>query len=130
MCDHEKIARRLGFPSPVNPNRTKQRLPNGRWPDLWCEDGVVGEVKNQVTARWGPDQIEDYIEQCDARWPAHRWRGILVQGQPDMAPNALSRLADSRCRDRIEVWAVTEATRGVGHEVARLFPDRPRGPRR
>jgi len=123
VVDDKDIARKLGFRSPVNPAGRKQRLRNGRYPDLWSSQWVVGEVKNQVTARWGPEQLEDYIEQCDAQWPAHHWRGVLVQGQPEMAPNALPRLRASRYVDRIEVWSVIE-TYGR-YEVARLFPSRP-----
>ena len=52
VLDDEDIARDLGL-SPVNPDGRKQRLENGRYPDLWSRQGVVGEVKNQVTARWG-----------------------------------------------------------------------------
>lgn len=120
VLDDEDIARELGFRSTVNPNGRKQRLRNGRYPDLWSRRGVVGEVKNQVTARWGPEQIEDYIEQCDAQWPDHEWRGILVQGHPEMAPNAIARLRKSRYTKRIEVWSVIETD--LGHEVSRLFP--------
>ncbi|MGI8730454.1 MAG: hypothetical protein ACR2LK_10775 [Solirubrobacteraceae bacterium] len=120
VVDDDDIERELGFRSPVNPGGRKQRLQNGRYPDLWSRQGIVGEVKNQVTARWGPEQIEDYIEQCDAQWPDHRWRGILVQGQPAVAPNALPRLRASRYTKRIEVWSVVET--GLGHEVSRLFP--------
>jgi hypothetical protein len=118
VLDKDRVARKLGFPSGVI---SQQHLSNGRRPDLWCADGVVGEVKNQVTARWGPDQIEDYIEQCDRQWPAHRWRGVLVQGEPDMAPNALPRLKSSRYRRRLEVWAVQKES--AGHiTVDQLFP--------
>lgn len=42
VLDKGRIARKLGFPLQVNPSKTKQRLPNGRVPDLWCERGVVG----------------------------------------------------------------------------------------
>ena len=115
-----RVARKLGFPSPVNPDGRKRRLSNGRYPDLWCTDGVVGEVKNQVTARWGPEQIEDYIEQCDLQWPEHAWRGVLVQGEPEMAPNAVARLNSSRYRDRLEVWTVQKGRRRI--TVDQLFP--------
>jgi hypothetical protein len=123
VLDRARIARKLGFPSPVNPEGVKKRLANGRYPDLWCAEGVVGEVKNQVTARWGPDQIEDYIAQCDRQWPHYRWRGILVQGQPEMAPNARPRLSASGYRRRLEVWTVYEDEERRGRlTVRRLYP--------
>ena len=121
VLNEHGIARKLGFPSRVNPAGHKRRLLNGRYPDLWCPDGVVGEVKNQVTARWGPDQVEDYIEQCDLQWPAHEWRGVLVQGELDMAPNAFSRLKRSQYRRRLEVWTVRQDRSG-GVTVDQLFP--------
>lgn len=123
VLNEHRVAGKLGLPPPVNPNGTKVRLPNGKIPDLWCESGVVGDVKNQVTARWGPEQLEGYIEQCDLEWPAHQWRGLLVQGEPEMAPNALPRLQQSRYRERIEVWLVSKRRRGPGHHVKRLFPE-------
>jgi hypothetical protein len=121
VLDKGHVARRLGFPSRVNPYGRKQKLLNGRYPDLWCPDGVVGDVKNMVTANWGPDQIEDYIEQCDAEWPNYRWRGLLIQGEPDMPPNAYARLQSSRYRRRIEVWAVEQGRLGRV-SVTQLFP--------
>lgn len=121
VLNEDEVARRLGFPSPVNPNGGKVHLSNGRIPDLWCSAGVVGEVKNQVTARRGPDQIEDYIAQCDTQWSAHQWRGVLVQGEPEMAPNALPRLKTSRYRDRLQVWTVRQESTGrIAVEL--LFP--------
>ena len=120
VLDKDRVARRLGFPSRVNPAGKKQRLLNGRYPDLWCEDGVVGEVKNQVTAAWGPAQIEDYIDQCDLQWPEHQWRGLLVQGEPAMAPNAIPRLTSSRHAHRVEVWTVRK--KRLGYQVARILP--------
>jgi hypothetical protein len=116
--DMASVARKLGFTSRVH---RQKHLSNGRIPDLWCDAGVVGEVKNQVTAARGPDQIEDYIEQCERQWPEHSWRGVLVQGQPEMAPNAYPRLKESKYRRRIEVWAVQEEGRGRV-TVDRLFP--------
>lgn len=121
VLDRIRIAERLGFPSVVNPGGPKKRLSNGRYPDLWCAEGVVGEVKNQVTAAWGPGQIEDYIRQCDADWPEFEWRGVLVQGEEEMAPNAERRLEESPCLDRIEVFSVREGRRGR-IEVNRLLP--------
>jgi hypothetical protein len=118
VLDKDRVARKLGFLSRVT---RQQPLSNGRRPDLWCADGVVGEVKNQVTARWGPEQIEDYIEQCDLQWPEHRWRGVLVQGEPEMAPNALPRLKSSRYRRRLEVWTVQKKGR-LRITVDQLFP--------
>ena len=82
VLDRNRVARRLGFPSQVNPGGRKQRLLDGTIPDLWCAEGVVGEVKNQITAQWGPAQLENYIDQCDAQWPEYKWRGLLVQGVP------------------------------------------------
>jgi hypothetical protein len=117
--DNGRIARKLGFPSQVI---TQRRLGNGLRPDFWCADGVVGDAKNMVTAAWGPDQIEDYVEQCDAQWPENRWRGILVQGEPEMAPNALPRLKASPYRRRIEVWTVTKKGRTGRILARRLFP--------
>jgi hypothetical protein len=115
-----RIARLVGFPSQVNPSGKKQRLGNGRCPDLWCTDGVVGDAKNQVTAAWGPAQIEDYIDQCDVQWPHHEWRGVLVQGEPEMAPNAEPRLRASRYADRIQVWRVRK--RRIRYDVVQLYP--------
>jgi hypothetical protein len=74
-----------------------------------------------VTAQWGPDQIEDYIEQCDLQWPAHEWRGVLVQWEPEMAPNALPRLRRSRYRRRLTAWAVQQDSTGAT-TAERLFP--------
>jgi hypothetical protein len=82
---------------------------------------VVGEVKNQITADWGPGQIEDYIRQCDEDWPGFEWRGVLVQGEEEMAPNAERRLEESAYLDRIEVYSVREGKRGR-IEVERLLP--------
>lgn len=122
VLNRSRVARRIGFPGKVNPDGNKQVLANGRVPDLWSAEGVVGDAKNQVNALWGPQQIRDYIEQCDAQWPSDRsWRGILVQGVPEMAPSALSELATGRYHDRIEVWTVTK--RRVGYRVARLYPE-------
>jgi hypothetical protein len=113
VLDESRIATRLGFPSPVNPGGRKKRLGNGRFPDLWCPDGVVGEVKNLITADWGPAQIEDYIRQCDEDWPEHTWTGVLVQGEPEMAPNALPRLEESPYRDRISVFSLRKGEGGT-----------------
>jgi hypothetical protein len=118
VANKARVARKLGFRSAVV---AQKHLANGRRPDLWCDAGVVGDAKNQVTAAWGPQQIEEYIDQCDRQWPAHRWRGVLVQGIPEMAPNALPRLMSSRHADRIEVWAITRR-RSVGRKLQRLFP--------
>jgi len=109
VLDKGRLARKLGFPSNVT---GQKMLANGRRPDLWCRHGVVGEVKNQITAAWGPAQIEDYIEQCDRQWPEYNWRGVLVQGVPAMAPNAPPRLRESRYRERISVWTVQEGRFG------------------
>lgn len=121
VLNRSRIAKRLGFPSAVNPDGRKKRLSNGRYPDLWCAEGVVGEVKNQITADWGPGQIEDYIRQCDEDWPEFKWRGVLVQGEEEMAPNAERRLEESPFLDRIEVYSVREGERGR-IEVERLLP--------
>lgn len=119
--DKKRIAKRVGLIAPVNPTGTRKRLANGRIPDLWCEAGVVGEVKNQVTAAWGPEQLEGYINQCDEEWPERApWSGVLVQGVPEMAPNAWARLEDGRYHGRIEVWAVTQKHRRVS--ARKLFP--------
>lgn len=120
VLDEDRVARQVGFASTVNPGGSKQRLGNGGIPDFWCAQGVVGDAKNQVNAKWGPDQLEGYIEQCDAEWPSHRWRGVLVQGEPEMAPNALPCLRESRYADRIEVWAVSKSR--LRTEAIRLFP--------
>jgi hypothetical protein len=102
--DRSRLARKLGFSTKV---ATQVILANGKRPDLWCDAGVVGDAKNRVTATWGPEQIEGYISQCDTQWPkAAPWRGVLVQGEPEMAPNARARLEASAYRDRIEVWSV------------------------
>jgi hypothetical protein len=122
VLNRARIAKRLGFPSPVNPGARKKRLGNGRYPDVWCADGVVGEVKNQVTADWGPGQIEDYIRQCDEEWPEFEWKGVLVQGEEEMAPNAERRLEASPYIDRIEVFSVREARPGRV-EVEWLFSE-------
>jgi hypothetical protein len=122
VLNRARIAKRLGFPSAVNPDDRKKRLGNGKYPDLWCADGVVGEVKNQITADWGPAQIEDYIRQCDEDFPEFApWQGILVQGEGEMAPNALHRLEESPHADRVEVYSVSKGKRGP-IEVKRLFP--------
>jgi hypothetical protein len=123
VLNERQVAQKLGFRSPVNPRGRRQQLltkPNPRYPDLWSAEGVVGDAKNQVTARWGPEQLEDYIEQCDLQWPAYRWRGVLVQGEPEMAPNAHRRLKQSRYASRIEVWRVSKGASRT--DVARLFP--------
>jgi hypothetical protein len=120
VLNRSRVARRIGFPGQVNPGGKKQILANGRIPDLWCAEGVVGDAKNQVNAQWGPQQIRDYIDQCDVQWPTHcPWHGILVQGVPEMAPSALSELSTGRHHDRIQVWSVTK--RRVGYRVARLY---------
>ena len=122
MADKRRIARKLGLEGEIRALGNKRRLANGKVPDLWCDAGVVGDVKNQVTADWGPEQVEGYIEQCDREWPEHRWRGVLVQGLPEMAPSALPRLKKSRYGDRIEVWAVTRERRLSRVKARRLFP--------
>ncbi len=119
MADKHRIARKLGF---VGEIRAQKTLANGKRPDLWCEAGVVGDVKNQVTADWGPGQLEGYIKQCDPEYPEHQWRGVLVQGLPEMAPSALPRLEKSPYRDRIEVWTVTRKRRLSPVQARRLFP--------
>ena len=108
--DNSRLARKLGFSTKVT---TQVILANGKRPDLWCDAGVVGDAKNLVTATWGPEQIEGYIAQCDTQWPkVPPWRGVLVQGEPDIAPNARSRLEASEYRDRIEVWSVFKSRFG------------------
>jgi hypothetical protein len=113
--DNSRLARTIGFPSEV---ATQVPLGNGKRPDLWCDAGVVGDAKNQVTATWGPEQIEGYIAQCDRQWPkVAPWRGVLVQGEPEIAPNARPRLESSEYRDRIQVWNVSK--RRFGRAVSR-----------
>lgn len=120
VAGSRRVAREIGFPTVV---KTQVTLANGKRPDLWCEDGVVGDAKNQVTATWGPAQLEGYIEQCDRQWPRPGgWRGVLVQGVPDMAPSALPMLEASRYRHRIEVWSVVRRSPISGHTIVRLFP--------
>ena len=60
VLDKDRIARKIGFPGDVevNPGGHKKTLGNEKQPDLWCERGVVGEVKNQITASWGRGQLE------------------------------------------------------------------------
>ncbi len=120
MLNRGRIARKLGFSSKV---RTQYTLPSRKnRPDLWCDAGVVGDAKNQVHADWGPEQIERYIDECQEVWPKHKWRGVLFQGEPEMAPNALKRLEASRYRDRIEVWSVRRRRRGLPVATQKLFP--------
>jgi hypothetical protein len=102
--DKARLARKLGFSTKV---ATQVILANGKRPDLWCDAGVVGDAKNRVTATWGPAQIEGYLTQCDKQWPkVAPWRGVLVQGEPELAPSARVRLDASEYRDQIEVWSV------------------------
>ncbi|MDQ2765410.1 MAG: hypothetical protein M3Y22_18610 [Pseudomonadota bacterium] len=122
MADKRRIAHKLGLVGEIRALGNKKRLANGKVPDLWCEAGVVGDVKNQVTADWGPGQLDGYLEQCDLEYPEHQWRGVLVQGLPEMAPNALHRLEKSPYRERIEVWAVTRKHRLSPVQARRLFP--------
>ena len=122
VLNRRRVARRLGFPERVNPDGKKKRLANGTYPDLWCAQGVVGDAKNQVSAKWGPEQIAGYIDECNRQWPrAGGWRGILVQGEREMAPNALPALKKNRHAKQIEVWHVSER-RLVGHRIERLYP--------
>ena len=108
--DNSRLARKLGFSTKV---ATQVILANGKRPDLWCDAGVVGDAKNRVTATWGPGQIEGYIAQCDTQWPkVAPWRGVLVQGELQMAPNTRPRLEASDYRDRIEVWSVSKSRFG------------------
>ncbi len=116
-----RLAKKLGLEGEIYADPKKRRLGNGRFPDLWASAGVVGDVKNQVTATWGPAQVEDYIDQCDREWPEHEWRGVLVQGLPEMAPSARPRLESSRYGDRIEVWAATKRSFGRAR-FEKLFP--------
>jgi hypothetical protein len=122
VLNRRRLARRIGFPSKVNPGGHKRRLPSGRVPDLWCDEGVVGDAKNQVRVDWGPDQIEDYIAECDGTWPAYRWRGVLVQGDPLLPPSAQTRLQKSPYRDRLTVWFVAKRDHSPRYDVERLFP--------
>jgi hypothetical protein len=121
VLDKRRLATRLGFTSQVNPGGKKHRLPSGRVPDLWCEERVVGEVKNRITATWRPRQIEDYIKECEATYGG-KWRGVLVQGEPDMAPNALPRLTKSLYNDRITAWTVYRRKLTRTAVARRLFP--------
>ena len=108
--DKSHLARKLGFSTKV---ATQVILANGKRPDLWCDAGVVGDAKNRVTATWGPEQIEGYISQCDTQWPkAAPWRGVLVQGEPEIAPNARPRLEASKYHDRIELYSVFKSRFG------------------
>lgn len=83
-------------------------LANGKIPDLWCEAGVVGEVKNLIGSGWGPKQLLSYMRQCDQQWPEYEWQGVLTQGEPELTPaasNAIGELPE-RYRSRITVWSV------------------------
>jgi hypothetical protein len=105
VAQDPELAALLGFPSlPIR----QKTLSNTDRADLWCPEGVVGEVKNLVTSKWGPDQIERYLRTCDERWPEHEWKGILVQGADYLSPSAERRLADSDFSDRISLWTVFE----------------------
>lgn len=120
VYDKQRIARKIGFPSRVSRQKT---LANGRIPDLRCADGVVGEVKNLVTLRWGPSQLEDYVRQCDRQWPEKApWRGVLVQGSPMLAPGVAELLQRSVCATRIQLWAITERRIPKWYRARRLFP--------
>lgn len=93
----------------------------GSAPTFGARPASLCDAKNRVRADWGPAQLEGYIEQCDRQWPGREWRGVLVQGEPDMAPDAIPRLKDSPYRDRIEVWSLTKGRLGR-HVARRLFP--------
>jgi hypothetical protein len=117
--DSSRLARKLGFSTKVI---TQKVLANRKRPDLWCDAGVVGEVKNRVTATWGPEQIEGSIEQCDTQWPELApWRGVLVQGEPELDSNARRRLEASKYRERIQVWRVSAEGRFYRKTAQRLF---------
>jgi hypothetical protein len=105
VAEESEISRELGFPS--TPVRQKSLSRSDR-ADLWCPEGVVGEVKNLVTSKWGPGQIERYLRTCDERWPQHEWKGVLVQGADYLSPSAERRLASSDFSDRISLWTVFE----------------------
>jgi hypothetical protein len=119
--DRGRVARRLGFRGKVDRQKV---LGNGKRPDLWCREGVVGEVKNLVGLDWGPAQLEGYLAQCDRQWPQQApWKGRLIQGQPELAGGVRRRLEASSDAHRIELWAVTERRfPRRTYRTVRLFP--------
>jgi hypothetical protein len=95
----KRLWRQLGFTSAP---RRGHRLQNGRYPDLYSKDGVVGEVKNIAGPNWGPAQLSGYMHQLDLEEPGKSpWRGVLVHGGETLsratAKHWKSRLVTSRC---------------------------------
>jgi hypothetical protein len=98
-----RLWRHVGFPSA--PEVERRISPRDR-PDL-IADGVVGEVKSRIGHAWGPAQLERYLYTLDRARPEHApWRGVLLHGEPSLAPAALSRLADSPDCDRIRAYGI------------------------
>jgi hypothetical protein len=105
VAEDPELWKELRFPS--RPLMEKWLSPTER-ADLWCPEGVVGEVKPIVTSKSGPDQIGRYIATCDRQWPEYRWKGILVQGEDYLTMSARERVDNSVYRDRITLWCVVE----------------------
>jgi hypothetical protein len=119
VLSNRRVARAVGLPElPV-----KEPLPSGKIPDFRAP-GVVGDAKSQVSASDGPEQLEGYMTECETNWPDGRpWRGVLVQCDPAMAPNARERLEDSEYSDRISVYEV-HWTRWLRRpRVVQLYPE-------
>jgi hypothetical protein len=94
---------KIGFPSAPRP---QVRISPHDRPDLLA-DGVVGEVKRQITPK-DIKQVERYLTELERSSPqVDGWRAVLIHAG-ELTPAVIAAAEESARSRQIEIWRLEE----------------------